>query len=199
MVRNCRRMRTVRRSRSRSFRMSAVISPQRSDAKVLSSRKAFHRSGIRSTRASSRSRVSAGRSVARSSPAPRGARSSPNARSGGVVAARVALFTLNCAAIESAAVTIWLLAPHTRDGRTADVLPWPLATNVMSIVCSTRWVGFSSVNDHLDAIRKVAARRPSLDPNGIIGPPPGLKRVVTDAGATLENSSQAASCGITRH
>jgi hypothetical protein len=51
MVRNCRRMRMVHLSKSRSFRVRAVISPQRSDAKVLSSRNAFHRSGIRSTRA----------------------------------------------------------------------------------------------------------------------------------------------------
>jgi hypothetical protein len=35
-VRDCRRIRTVRRSRSRSFRVNAVISPQRSDANVLS-------------------------------------------------------------------------------------------------------------------------------------------------------------------
>jgi hypothetical protein len=63
----------------------------------------------------------------------------------------------------------------------------------------------SSVADHLDAIRKVAERRPSLDPNGIISAPPGLMRVVTDAGAALEIGSQAAMtcwkacCGITRH
>lgn len=48
------------------------------------------------------------------------------------------------------------------------------------------------MDDHLDAIRKVAARRPSLDPNVINRPPARSKRVVTDAGATREIGSQTA-------
>jgi hypothetical protein len=92
-------------------------------------------------------------------------------------------FTLNRAAIEGAAVAIWLLAPRTRDERIRRRLA--LATqNARDFEPVVTTVGRpTSLSDRLDEIRDVARRRPSLDPEGIIGTPPGFGRIIREAGA----------------
>jgi hypothetical protein len=102
-------------------------------------------------------------------------------------------FTLNRAVIEGAAVAVWLLAPRTRDERIRRrlVLATQNARDVDGVL--TTMGETSSLNDQLDEIRKVAARRPSLDPNGIVGSPPGMERIVKEAGDAFHLGSEATS------
>jgi hypothetical protein len=92
-------------------------------------------------------------------------------------------FTLNRAAIEGAAVAIWLLGPRSRDERIRRRLV--LATqNARDFDPVMTTLGRpTSLSDRLDEIRDVARRRSSLDPDGIIGTPPGFGRIIREAGA----------------
>ena len=102
-----------------------------------------------------------------------------------------ALFTLNRAAIEGATVAVWLLAPRGRDERIRRrlVLATQNARDVDGVL--TTMGETSSLNDQLDEIRKVAARRPDLDPNGIAGSPPGMERIIKEAGDAIGLGSEA--------
>jgi hypothetical protein len=101
-------------------------------------------------------------------------------------------FTLNRAALEGAAVAVWLLAPANRDERIRRrlVLATQNARDVEGVTAAMG--GTSSVTDRLDKIRDVARRRPNLDPDGIVGPPPGLGRIVGEAGADCAIGSELA-------
>jgi hypothetical protein len=92
-------------------------------------------------------------------------------------------FTLNRAAIEGAAVAIWLLAPRTRDERIRRRLT--LATqNARDFEPVVTTLGQApSLSDRLDEIRNVARKGPSLDPDGIVGVPRGFGRIIQEAGA----------------
>ena len=104
----------------------------------------------------------------------------------------LAPFTLNRAAIECGAIAVWLLAPKSRDERIRRRLV--LATqNARDIDGALKVMGeASSLSDDLDDIRRVARRRPSLDPNGIVGSPPGVERIIGEAGDAFEIGSEAA-------
>jgi hypothetical protein len=101
-------------------------------------------------------------------------------------------FTLDRAAIEGGAVAVWLLAPQSRDERIRRRLV--LATqNAFDAHGALKAAGkASSLSDRLNAIRKVASRRHALDPDLIVSRPPGLERMVSEAGDTFELGSEAA-------
>jgi hypothetical protein len=50
----------------------------------------------------------------------------------------------------------------------------------------------STLDDDLDDIRKVAAKRPSLDGNGIVGTPKRVETMVREAGDAFDLGSEAA-------
>jgi hypothetical protein len=101
-------------------------------------------------------------------------------------------FTLNRAAIEGGAVAVWLLAPRTRDERIRRrlVLAKQNARDVDGVLATLGET--SSFSDQLDEIRRVAARRPALDPKWLVGSSPGIERIVSEAGAAFDLSSEAA-------
>jgi hypothetical protein len=101
-------------------------------------------------------------------------------------------FTLNRAAIEGAAVAVWLLAPQSRDERIRRRLV--LATqNARDMNGALTAMGETSeLDDDLEDIREVAAKRPALDPDGIVGTPPGMERIIREAGDSFPLSGEAA-------
>jgi hypothetical protein len=101
-------------------------------------------------------------------------------------------FTLNRAAIEGGAVAVWLLTPKTRDERIRRRLI--LATqNAFDADGVLRTMGkASSLTDRLNDIRKVAGKRPALDPGLIVSRPPGIGRIIGEAGSGFELGSEAA-------
>jgi hypothetical protein len=101
-------------------------------------------------------------------------------------------FTLCRAAIEGAATAIWVLSPPSRDERIRRRLVLENMNVRDADGAITAMGGTSSLEDRLDRIQEIARRRPPLDPNGIVGSPPGLKRIVQEAGAAFELGSKAA-------
>jgi hypothetical protein len=101
-------------------------------------------------------------------------------------------FTLNRAAIEAGAVAVWLLAPKTRDERIHRRLV--LATqNACDADAVLKTMGKASpLTDRLNDIRKIAARRPMLHPDRIVSRPPGIGRIIGEAGSAFELGSDAA-------
>jgi hypothetical protein len=101
-------------------------------------------------------------------------------------------FTLNRVAIECSAIAVWLLAPRYRDERIRRrlVLETQNARDIDSVL---RTMGeTSTLDDDLDDIRKVAAKRPSLDGNGIVGTPKRVETMVREAGDAFDLGSEAA-------
>jgi hypothetical protein len=100
-------------------------------------------------------------------------------------------FTLNRAAIEGGAVAVWLLVSRSRDERIRRrlVLATQNARDVDGVL--TTMGETSSLSDQLEEIRTVAARRPALDPNGIVGSPPGMERIIKEAGDAIDLGSEA--------
>lgn len=101
-------------------------------------------------------------------------------------------FTLNRAAMECGAAAVWILAPRSRDERIRRRLV--LATqNARDIDSALVKLGEpSSLKGRLDDIRKVAGRRPVLDPAGIVSTPPGIERIIGEAADAFELDSDAA-------
>jgi hypothetical protein len=96
-------------------------------------------------------------------------------------------FTLNRAAMECGAAAVWVLAPKSRDERIRRRLV--LATRNARDIDSARMQLLgepSSLRSRLDDIRKVAARRPALDPTGIVGTPPSIERIISEAADTFQ-------------
>jgi hypothetical protein len=97
-------------------------------------------------------------------------------------------FTLNRAAIEGGAVAVWLLTPKTRDERIRRRLI--LATqNAFDAAGVLRTMGkASSLTDRLNDVRKVAGKRPALDPGLIVSRPPGIGRIIGEAGVASSSA-----------
>jgi hypothetical protein len=101
-------------------------------------------------------------------------------------------FTLNRAAIEGGAVAVWVLAPKTRDERIRRRLI--LATqNAFDADAVLKTMGrASSLTDRLNDIRNVAKKRPGLDPDLIVSRPPGIGRIIGEAGSAFDLGADAA-------
>jgi hypothetical protein len=94
--------------------------------------------------------------------------------------------------MEGAAVAVWLLAPRTRDERIRRrlVLATQNARDAEGVMTTMGKV--SLLPKRLDAIRNVASRRAGLDPNGVVGSPPGMERIIAEAGASFAMGSEVA-------
>lgn len=101
-------------------------------------------------------------------------------------------FTLCRAAIEGGAVAVWLLAPQSRDERIRRRLV--LATqNAFDADGALKVMGKpSSLSKRLNEIRAVASKRSALEPDLIVSRPPGLGRMVSEAGDAFVLGSEAA-------
>jgi len=92
-------------------------------------------------------------------------------------------FTLNRAAMEAAATAVWLIAPRARDERIRRRLVLAVQ-NARDVDNVGKLIGKPSALDYrYKRILEIGARRPGLDPNGLLGTPPGMERIVREAGA----------------
>lgn len=92
-------------------------------------------------------------------------------------------YTLTRAAIEAAGTAVWLAAPRRRDERIRRRLTL-LTRNARDTDSVTVLVGQpSKLQDQNKRIKEIAGRRPNLDPDGIVGTPPGMESIVRDGGA----------------
>jgi hypothetical protein len=91
-------------------------------------------------------------------------------------------YTLNRAAVEAAATAVWLAAPRRRDERIRRRLKLQTQNARDSDSVAVRAGLPSELQDRHRRIREIAGRRPNLDPNDIVGTPPGMETIVRDAG-----------------